>query len=384
MPLSQEHYDELVAIRHYIHENPELSGQEYQTTRFISDYLTALDIKILNTGLKTGLVAQIGSGQPVIALRADIDALPIIEHTGLPFTSKTEGVMHACGHDLHQTSLLGAAKILKQKESELTGTIKLIFQQSEETHQGAREILETGILSDVKAIIGYHNMPDLPVGQIGVREKGIMAAVDQFYVTVTGVGSHAAYPQSGRDSIVATAAIISSLQQIVSRNIDPQHPLVLSVTHVEAGNTWNVLPDKAIFEGTIRTFDEADRAIAKKRFYDVVENVAAAYDVTVDIEWIFGANVTYNDPELTTYLYSEMEKWHEDVIVPTPSNAGEDFAIYQEQIPGVFAFIGSHAPDSPGLHFSNMVVKDETLITAVDYYVNNALSLLMKIKENNI
>ena len=180
MPLSQEHYDELVAIRRYIHENPELSGQEYETTRFISDYLTALDIKILNTGLKTGVVAQIGSGQPVIALRADIDALPIIENTGLSFASKIEGVMHACGHDLHQTSLLGAAKILKQKESGLTGTIKLIFQQAEETHHGAREILDTGVLSDVEVIIGYHNMPDLPVGQIGVRQKGIMAAVDQY------------------------------------------------------------------------------------------------------------------------------------------------------------------------------------------------------------
>ena len=381
MPISKDHYDELVAIRHYIHENPELSGQEYETTRFISDYLTALDIKILETGLKTGVVAQIGSGLPVIALRADIDALPIIEHTGLSFSSKTKGVMHACGHDLHQTSLLGAAKILKQKESELTGTIKLIFQQAEETHQGAREILDTGVLSDVQVIIGYHNMPELPVDQIGIREKGIMAAVDQFYVTIKGIGSHAAYPQSGCDSIVATAAIISSLQQIVSRNIDPQQPMVLSVTHVEAGNTWNVLPDQAIFEGTIRTFDEADRRLAKKRFYEVVENVAAAYGVSVDINWIFGANVTYNDPELTDFLYHEMQTWHEDVVVPTPSNAGEDFAIYQDQIPGVFAFIGSNAPGSPGLHFSNMTVKDETIITAVDYYVNNALSLIMKLKE---
>lgn len=379
MPISQEHYDELIAIRHYLHENPELSGQEYQTTRFLRDYLTTLDITILETGLKTGVVAQIGSGRPVIALRADIDALPIVENTGLSFASKTEGVMHACGHDLHQTSLLGAAKILKQLEPKIGGTIKLIFQPAEETHQGAREILATGILSDVQAIIGYHNMPDLPVGQIGVREKGIMAAVDQFYVTVTGIGSHAAYPQSGSDSILATAAIISSLQQIVSRNIDPQHPLVLSVTHVESGNTWNVLPDQAIFEGTIRTFDESDRRLAKKRFYEVVENVAKAHNVVVKIDWIFGANVTYNDPELTNFLYSEIQKWHDDVVEPTPSNVGEDFAIYQEQIPGVFAFIGSNAPESPSLHFSNMIVKDEALPIAIDYYVNNALSLLIKL-----
>ncbi|GFH39792.1 amidohydrolase [Pseudolactococcus insecticola] len=374
-----EHYDELVKIRHYIHENPELSGQEFKTTEFLKNYLENLDIQILKTGLKTGLVAQIGSGNPVIALRADIDALPIFENTGLEFASKNAGVMHACGHDLHQTSLLGAAKILKSRESELKGTIKLIFQHAEEGHFGANDVLETGILADVLAIIGYHNMPTLPVGQIGIREKGIMAAVDQFYVTVKGTGSHAAYPHEGADSIVATSAIITGLQQLVARNIDPQHAVVVSVTHVEAGNTWNVLPDDAIFEGTIRTFDKSDRELAKKRFYEVVENVAKAYGVSVKIKWILGPNVTYNDPELSDFIYTETAKWHEDVVIPEPSNAGEDFATYQEKIPGVFAFIGSNSPGSPGLHFSDMTVKDETIPVAVDYYVNNALALLERL-----
>lgn len=379
MRLLPEHYDELVEIRHYIHEHPELSGQEFKTTQFLTDYLQDLDITVLATGLKTGLVAQIGSGQPVIALRADIDALPIIENTGLDFTSKHAGVMHACGHDLHQTSLLGAAKLLKQREAEIQGTIKLIFQQAEETHVGANEVLETGVLSDVQAIIGFHNMPDLPVGKIGLRSKGIRAAVDQFYVTVNGTGSHAAYPNQGVDSILATSSIITSLQQLVSRNIDPQHAVVVSVTHVDAGNTWNVLPDKAIFEGTIRTFAPEDRILAKKRFYEVVENVAAAHGVSVTIDWIFGSNVTYNDPELSAFMFDDMQNWHEDVVVPVPSNAGEDFASYQEQIPGVFAFIGSNGPGSPGLHFSDMVIKDETIPTAVAYYVENAFSLLKKL-----
>ena len=196
MTISADHYDELVTIRHHIHENPELSGQEFETTAYLKAYLEGLNIEILETGLKTGLVAQVGQGEPVIALRADIDALPILENTGLSFASKNAGVMHACGHDLHQTSLLGAAKILKQREAELKGTVKLIFQHAEEAHFGASEVLDTGILSDVQAIIGYHNMPTLPVGQIGIRAKGVMAAVDQFFVTVTGVGSHAAYPAS--------------------------------------------------------------------------------------------------------------------------------------------------------------------------------------------
>ena len=208
MTISADHYDELVTIRHHIHENPELSGQEFETTAYLKAYLEGLNIEILETGLKTGLVAQVGQGEPVIALRADIDALPILENTGLSFASKNAGVMHACGHDLHQTSLLGAAKILKQREAELKGTVKLIFQHAEEAHFGASEVLDTGILSDVQAIIGYHNMPTLPVGQIGIRAKGVMAAVDQFFVTVTGVGSHAAYPHEGVDSIVATSAIV--------------------------------------------------------------------------------------------------------------------------------------------------------------------------------
>ncbi|MDR1606466.1 MAG: amidohydrolase [Streptococcaceae bacterium] len=379
MTISSEHYDELVAIRHYIHEHPELSGQEVKTTQYLKHYLEDLGIHILDTGLKTGLVAQIGSGQPVIALRADIDALPIVENTGLAFASKTEGVMHACGHDLHQTSLLGAAKILKNRESEIKGTVKLIFQHAEEGHFGADDILATGVLADVQAIIGYHNMPTLPVGQIGIREKGIMAAVDQFYVTVKGIGSHAAHPHEGADTIVATSAIISSLQQFVARQINPQNAVVLSVTHVEAGNTWNVLPDKAIFEGTIRTFDKADRAFAKQRFYDIVTHVAAAYDVTAEISWILGPNVTYNDPELTDFIFKTTQKWHEDVVVPEASNGGEDFATYQERIPGVFAFIGSNAPGSPGLHFSNMTVKDETIPVAVDYYVASAFALLERL-----
>ena len=379
MTISADHYDELVTIRHHIHENPELSGQEFETTAYLKAYLEGLNIEILETGLKTGLVAQVGQGEPVIALRADIDALPILENTGLSFASKNAGVMHACGHDLHQTSLLGAAKILKQREAELKGTVKLIFQHAEEAHFGADEVLDTGILSDVQAIIGYHNMPTLPVGQIGIRAKGVMAAVDQFFVTVTGVGSHAAYPHEGVDSIVATSAIVSSLQQIVSRNMDPQRAVVVSVTHLTAGNTWNVLPDTAIFEGTIRTFNQADRLLAKQRFYDIVEHVAKAYGVTAEIDWILGTNVTYNDPKLSSFLFDETSRWHDDVVVPELSNAGEDFAAYQEHIPGVFAFIGSNAPGSPGLHFSDMTVKDETLPVAVDYYVNNTFAILEKL-----
>lgn len=375
--MTEEFYQKLVELRRYLHAHPELSGQEFNTTSFLKKKLQEWKIEILEGNLETGLVAQIGSGHPVIALRADIDALPVSETTELGFSSENPGVMHACGHDLHMTSLLGAAKILKERENEIRGTIKLIFQPSEEVGTGANKILESGLVDDVQAFIGYHNLPTIGVGRIGLHEKGVMAAVDRFFVTITGVGSHAAYPQDGIDSVVAVSAVIQNLQQIVSRNVPPLQAAVLSVTHVEAGKTWNVLPENATFEGTIRTFDDDIRAFIKKRFVEVVQATATAYGVTAEIEWVMGANLTYNDPQLTKFLYGVTQKWHKDTSdqVP-PSSAGEDFANYRVQAPSVFAFIGSNEQGSSGLHFADMVVLDEALPVAVDYYVKSGFAVL--------
>lgn len=181
-------YQELVEIRHYLHAHPEISEKEVETTKFIRQKLADWQIEIMDSQLKTGLVAKIGSGKPIIALRADIDALPILEETGLEFSSVNKGAMHACGHDLHMTSLLGAAKILKEKESQFSGTIKLIFQPAEEIGEGAKEILKTGLVSDVQAFIGYHNMPTLSAGVIDLREGGVMAAVERFEILIKGQG----------------------------------------------------------------------------------------------------------------------------------------------------------------------------------------------------
>ncbi len=380
--IEEKFYKDLVEIRRHLHSFPELSEQEFATTAFLHEKLTSWGIEILPSNLKTGLVAKIGRGEPVIALRADIDGLPVLEETGLPFASRNVGVMHACGHDLHMTSLLGAAKILKEREQEIQGTIKLIFQPSEEHGTGANMVLESGLVADVQAFIGYHNMPTLGTGVIGLREGGVMAAVEQFYVTVTGQGSHAAYPHEGIDPILATSAIVQNLQQIVSRNVPPLQAAVLSVTHIEAGNTWNVLPSTAVFEGTIRTFDEEIRQMTKARFIEVVEATAKAYGVQVNIEWIMGSNLTYNDPNLTKLVFEETKKWHEctenDIV---PSSAGEDFANYQTQAPSVFAFIGSNEPGSSGLHFADMLVRDEALLVAVEYYLKSSFLILDKLKK---
>ena len=215
----KQFYDKLIKTRHYLHQHPELSGQEYETTAFLSRYLRELGIKILDSDLETGLIAEIGQGEPVIALRADIDALPILEQTGLPYASLHPGVMHACGHDFHQASLLGAAELLKAMEEDLQGTVRLIFQPAEETSQGASQVLATGLLDDVVAIIGFHNMPQLKSGQMALKPGAMMAGVEKFKVIIEGVSSHAARPDLGVDTVLTLTSMIQNLQALVSRTV---------------------------------------------------------------------------------------------------------------------------------------------------------------------
>ena len=341
--MTEVFYDHLAKTRHQIHQHPEVSGEEHETTVFLKAYLKNLGVEPLDYPLKTGLIAEIGSGHPIIALRADIDALPIKEKTGLPYASDN-GAMHACGHDFHQTSLLGAAQLLKEREAELKGTVRLIFQPAEENFQGAYQVIEAGGIEGVSAIIGYHNNPHLKPGQIGLRSGAILAGVEQFRVDVKGVSSHAARPDLGVDTVLVTTTIINNLQQIVARTVSPFESAVLSVTHIEVGNTWNVLPAAGFFEGTIRT---------------------------------------YNDQTLTPLIF-ENSKAFAEVIETLPSTGGEDFAAYQKEIPGVFAFVGTNGEeDAPGWHHDDFLVKDEALPVAVNYYVENALFLLDYFKEQD-
>lgn len=377
----KQFYDKLVKTRHYLHQHPELSGQEYETTAFLSRYLQDLGIKILDSGLETGLIAEIGQGEPVIALRADIDALPILEKTGLPYASQNLGVMHACGHDFHQTSLLGASELLKAMEEDLQGTIRLIFQPAEETSQGASQVLATGLLDDVAAIIGFHNMPQLKAGQIALKAGAMMAGVEKFKVTVEGVSSHAARPDLGVDTVLTLTSMIQNLQALVSRTVSPFEPVVLSVTHIEAGATWNVLPQNGLFEGTIRCFNPDLQKRLKADFIRIVEHTAENFGAKVAIVWDQTPPVTYNDPELAELIFKNSQNIGE--LVPAqPSSAGEDFAFYQEKIPGVFAFIGSNgAADAPDLHHDSMTIDDAAFQVSVPYYVENALFLLKHYKK---
>ena len=377
-------YEELVEIRHYIHQHPELSGQEYQTTAFLRERLEELGIRILESGLKTGLIAEIGSGKPVVALRADIDALPILEQTNLPYQSQHPGVMHACGHDFHQTSLLGAAALLKEKEDQLEGTIRLIFQPAEEISEGASDVLATGLLEDVQGIIGFHNMPQLKVGQLALNAGAMMAGVEKFKVTVTGVSSHAARPDLGVDTVTAVTTMVQNVQLLISRTVSPFETAVLSITHLHVGSTWNVLPKSGYFEGTIRSFNPSVQRELKEHFISIIRHIAKSLEVDVVFEWGVTPPVTFNDEELTKVVWEASQDLAE-VLPANPSTAGEDFAFYQERIPGVFAFIGSNGePDAPDLHHDHMTIDDAAFQVSVPYYVENAQVLLRYFKEKQV
>lgn len=341
MHAHQEFSAYLLNIFHWLHRHPELSYEEVATTRYLRKALEDANIRILDLPLKTGLVAEIGQGTPVIALRADIDALPIEEQTDLPYKSENPGCMHACGHDFHAAAVLGAALLLKEQEPTLSGTIRIIFQPAEEAPGGARVIMDTGVLDDVSSIFGIHTSPVLPVGTLGINEGAVTASVDRFQITFCGKGTHAAHPQRGIDPIPLAASFIEAAQTIISRNLYPFDAGLVSITHVEAGNTWNIIPETAFIEGTTRSLTAENRARIKSRLYELANNLAAAYGAQADIAWYAGPPATNNDAALVRLARSAAAEESLQAAEASGSLAGEDFAYFQEKIPGAFLLVGT-------------------------------------------
>ncbi|SFF11003.1 amidohydrolase [Paenibacillus algorifonticola] len=373
----------LIEIRRQLHQHPELSNEEFATTKAIQEWLTEAGIRIVDYGLKTGVVAEVGGKRsgPVLALRADIDALPIQEETGLSYASQVAGKMHACGHDYHTASLIGAALLLKQREETLAGTVRFIFQPSEEKATGAQAVIASGALEGVQAIYGIHNKPDLPVGTIGIKPGPMMAAADGFVVEVTGKGSHAAVPEASIDPIVTAAHIVTALQSIVSRNVSPLLSAVISVTRIQSGTAWNVIAEKAVFDGTIRTFDEQVRQRVLERFKQVAENVAVAFGATAAVRWIKGPPAVQNDAALVEAAVAAAHDALLNVIEPLPSSAGEDFAYYQKQVPGLFFFMGTAGPQE--WHHPAFDVDEQALPLTAVYFANLASRYLETFGEAN-
>ncbi|GGL58585.1 amidohydrolase [Sporolactobacillus putidus] len=372
----------LIGCRRMLHENPELAFEEFGTTQLLNKWLAEASIERARLPLETGVLAVIGGKKPgpTIALRSDIDALPIQEETGLPYASKIPGKMHACGHDFHMASILGAALLLKEREDELEGTVKIIFQPAEENGSGAVRVIKTGVLHDVQAICGMHNMPYLPTGTIGIKQGPLMASVDHFIIKVEGTGTHGAAPEKGVDTIVAATQIVTALQTIVSRNISPLSHAVISVTRIQAGNTWNVIPATAELEGTVRTFSEDVRNAIPVRMKSIVEDIARAFGAKGTLTFIKLGHSVQNDGQLTKWAAETAEKSGLNVIEPLPTTIGEDFAEYQQSIPGAFFFMG--VSGNSDLHHPDLIIDEDAILPSARFFSNLAVDLLKKIKNS--
>ncbi|HWR08032.1 M20 family metallopeptidase [Sporomusa sp.] len=348
--------EQLIDIRRDLHRNPELSFKEYRTTEYITQILLLAGIEVVPWGGETGVVGLLKGDQPgpVVALRADIDGLPVTEENNCLYQSLQPGVMHACGHDAHTACLLGAALILAGRRASLAGTVKFIFQPAEEINAGAKLMLEQGVLTNpaVDVIFGLHNTPTLPVGQIGCKEGPLMAAVDTTFLTIKGTGGHGAIPHSTRDPITAVAAVIQGLQTIVSRQVDPLAAAVISFGTINGGHAHNVIPDKVELTGTVRTFDAVLRREMPGRMQGLISGIAQAMGTQAEFVYRQDLPAVFNPPGLAAWCRQRLEQvvGTTGVVTPVPSMGGEDFALFQEQIPGVFLWLGVGNPAKGIVH----------------------------------
>ena len=370
--------DELIAIRRHLHAHPERSFHETETSAYLERVLRDHGIDVLANPMETGVVAQITGAHagPTVALRADIDGLPIHEDSGLDFASANPGVMHGCGHDLHMASLLGAVFWLSAHRDLIGGTVRIIFQPAEELGLGARAVIDAGLVDGVEAIIGTHNNPNYAPGTLAAGTAPMMAGCVRFCITLHAQGTHAGYPHKGTGPLEAMASMIMSLQTIVSRNVTPFHPLVVSVTEVHGGDVWNVVPTEAGFQGTVRYFHREDGDLAAERFRTIVEQTAAAYGIAASVDWDDFQDPLVSDPALIEPVCAHIPQYAS--LAPImPSMAGEDFAEYAKVTRPVFAFVGSNGtPGCADWHSPRFVGFDETVRTGADFYANSALDVL--------
>jgi amidohydrolase len=380
MPLHQRIVSiesEITGWRRSLHARPELLYEVQETAAFVAQKLRAFGCDMVETGIgRTGVVGVIKGTGPgrSIALRSDMDALPIEEETGAPYASQKPGMMHACGHDGHMAMLLGAAKHLCETR-DFPGTVNVIFQPAEEGGAGARAMIEDGLFDrfETDAVYGMHNLPGMPVGSFGVRPGAIMASTDEFILTIDGRGGHAAIPQLSRDPILAGSALVQALQQVVARNADPLDSLVLSVTQFHAGFVHNVIPDTAEVSGTVRSLSANGRALAETRIREICAGIAAAQGLAIEVEYNRNYPVTVNDAAEAARcgdIAAEVAGDAQVDIAAPPLMAGEDFSYMLEKRPGAFIFIGNGP--SASLHNARYDFDDRALVYGASYWVELA------------
>lgn len=374
--LSEKYFEEVRKIRHHLHQYPELSLKETGTAAFISDKLTEMKIQhttgIAGTGI-TGIIEGKNPSGGVVALRADMDALPIEEDNDMPWKSKNPGIMHACGHDVHMSCLLGAAKILNELKHHWSGTVKLIFQPSEESYPGGASLMiKEGVLNNPApgSIIGQHVSPLVESGKVGIRSGLYMASTDEIYLTIKGKGGHAATPHMVTDTVLIASHIIVAMQQVVSRNAKPWTPSVLSFGRFIANGRMNIIPGEVHIDGTFRTFDEGWRIQAHEKLTMIATETAKAMGATCETEIKKGYPFLKNNPEMADlFRRAAADYLGEDKIVELePSMTAEDFSFYSQQIPACFYRLGTRN-DSKGIvsnvHTSTFDIDEAALKTGM-------------------
>ena len=393
---------QVIAWRRDIHEHPELSNREFRTAKLVAAHLQKLGMEVTTEVAHTGVVGVLRGGKPgkVVALRADMDGLPVVERTNLPYASKARdtyqgnevGVMHACGHDNHVAILMGAAEVLAGMQAELPGTVKFIFQPAEEgapkgEDGGASMMVAEGVLKnpDVDAVFGLHISQGDPTGRVSYRPRGMMASAQRFDIEITGRQTHAARPWAGVDPILVGAEIVTALQSIVSRNVDvTSSPAVVSVGQFVAGVRNNIVPDSAFLSGTIRTFDPEVRADIHRRITKLSEQIADAMDAKAVVTIDPGVPVTFNDEDLTAASLPTLHRVYgtSNVGVAPRITGAEDFSFYQEEVPGFFFFIGARPPgvaaaDAVPNHSPLFYVDEDALLPGVKAMAGLAVDYLL-------
>jgi amidohydrolase len=385
--MEQQLNERLIAIRRQIHTQPELGYQEIKTSTLVRSELTSLGIPFIYDVAGTGVIATIKKGEgPTVALRADMDALPIKEDTGLPFSSLVEGKMHACGHDLHTTMLIGAANLLKQ--ADFNGTVKLLFQPSEEgpngdpeAKTGAHKFVEAGHLDDVKSALGLHVNPLLPVGQLTYALGPALACTGFFTIEVLGKAAHAgAAPELGIDAVLIASQLVQSAQAIVSRNTAPIQTAVLSFTKINGGVAPNVTADRVTIEGTIRSLDLDTYRNIIHRLQKIIDGLMIATDAKIHLDLYYDLPGVINDPKVHGHLQQSLAQTFgaANVTEVPPMMAGEDFAYYSRKVPSMFYFLGAQHPDNGGyfLHHPKVLFNEACIPYGASFLAGGAIEML--------
>lgn len=378
--------DYLTRVRHHLHENPELGMHEFETTAYIRNELTNMGIEIVPIQSDVGILGIIKGEKPgtktVTALRADIDALPILEQTGVPYASKKPGLMHACGHEGHTTILLGVAKLLNSMRGQFSGTVKLIFQPGEETLLGAKSMVAAGVLENpqVDTIVALHAWPQLPVGQIGVWPGPYMASADKFTVKVFGGGGHGAYPHRSKDPLLAATYAVQAVNTIVSREIDAADKVAISICTIHGGTAFNIIPEEVVFSGTVRCHDMNVRNSIKGKMERIISGAVAVFGCKYELDYVYGVPPVINHPDVTDLVVKASEQAlgaGHAVQLDRPVMGSEDFSCFLEKVPnGTFFRLGvtPAGAEEMRVHNDHFNFTDEALpvgVTVLTQFVLN-------------